>query len=175
MCCRLHHDPVLGRAYVFQSRQHRFAPRANVVVDQVGMAGLEPASPCSQSTWVRRYPTSRKSVRTAGFEPAISCTPSRRDGQTSLRSAVNGSCGSRTRLFGLKGRRPQPIDERAVASAHLPRSWITGDARTVYAVGREVLEPSCAAFQAAATPSQLPGAIKKPGVACDTGFFVNPF
>lgn len=89
------------------------------------------------------------------FRPAISCTPSRRDSQTSLRS-VSGSCGSRTRLFGLKGRCPQPIDERAVASAHLPRSWGIGNARTFYAVGREVLEPSSAAFQAAATPSQLP-------------------
>ncbi len=54
-------------------------PRANVVVDPVGMAGLEPAFSCSQGTRVSHYPTSRHSVRTAGFEPAISCTPSRRD------------------------------------------------------------------------------------------------
>ncbi len=49
----------------------------------VGMAGLEPASPCSQSTWVRRYPTSRQSfspsVRAGGFEPPISWSPTRRD------------------------------------------------------------------------------------------------
>ena len=116
-------------------------PRAKVVVDPVGMAGLEPASPCSQSTWVRRYPTSRTSVRTAGLEPAISCTPSRRDTQASLRSDLSSPCGSRTRLFGLKGRCPQPIDERAASArglcaaeapvcAHADRSG-PGGARTL--------------------------------------------
>ena len=35
-------------------------------------------------------------------------------------------------------------------------------ARTLHAVGREVLEPSSAAFQAAATPSQLPAQQKNP-------------
>ena len=47
---------VISRVWATSPR----VPRANVVVDPVGMAGLEPASPCSQSTWVRRYPTSRK-------------------------------------------------------------------------------------------------------------------
>ena len=34
-------------------------PSTNVSLFQVGMAGLEPASSCSQNTRVRRYPTSR--------------------------------------------------------------------------------------------------------------------
>ena len=105
-------------------------PRANVVVDPVGMAGLEPASPCSQSTWVRRYPTSRTSVRTAGFEPAISCTPSRRDSQASLRSDLSSPCGSRTRFFGLKG--PMSSTDRRTSriGAHAERSG-PGGARTL--------------------------------------------
>ena len=46
---------VISRVWATSPR----LPFANVVTCQVGMAGLEPASPCSQSTWVRRYPTSR--------------------------------------------------------------------------------------------------------------------
>ena len=114
---RTQHYAVISRVRATGPR----LPRANVVVEPVGMAGLEPASPCSQSTWVRRYPTSR-SVRTAGVEPAISWPPTRRDNQASLRSAVSSSCGSRTRLCALKGRDPVPIDERAIS------------ARTVHAV-----------------------------------------
>ncbi len=96
-------------------------PRANVVVDPVGMAGLEPAFSCSQSTRVSHYPTSRKSVRTAGFEPAISWSPTRRDSQASLRSATSGSCGSRTRLCALKGRDPRSDRRTSRVGAHLPR------------------------------------------------------
>lgn len=32
VCCQLHHDPVLGRAYAFQPGQHRFAPLAWIVL-----------------------------------------------------------------------------------------------------------------------------------------------
>ena len=53
-----------------------------------------------------RYPTSRSSVRTAGFEPAISWPPARRDTQASLRSVTSSSCGSRTRFAALKGQHP---------------------------------------------------------------------
>ena len=52
---RTQRHPVISRVWATGPR----LPSANVVVCQVGMAGLEPASPCSQSTWVRRYPTSR--------------------------------------------------------------------------------------------------------------------
>jgi hypothetical protein len=113
-------------------------PLTNIVVRQVGMAGLEPASPCSQSTWVRRYPTSRHPVRTGGFEPPVSWSPTRRDIQASLRSAASSSCGSRTRLSALKGQYP-PTDRRTShhgrapstqwtqrVSAHLSRSGSGG-------------------------------------------------
>ena len=56
---RTQHYSVISRVWATSPR----LPCANVVVDPVGMAGLEPASPCSQSTWVRRYPTSRQSER----------------------------------------------------------------------------------------------------------------
>ncbi len=62
------------------------------------MAGLEPAVLCSQNTWVGRYPTSRYALLV-------------------LRSKLSTDpCGNRTRLPGLKGRCPVPIDERAVCS-----------------------------------------------------------
>ena len=110
----LHHDPMLGRAYPFQSTcvRHRPTPsfRVSPVVAlrielsatrlsavsgqpaldyravEVGTVGLEPTISCFQNTRACRYPTSRCSVRTAGFEPAISWPPTRRDNQASLRS-----------------------------------------------------------------------------------------
>jgi hypothetical protein len=110
---------------------------ANVVVCQVGMAGLEPASPCSHdhaahgARWVRRYPASRQSERpdlNRGHRPAQpvgrSWPPARRDTQASPRSVSSGSCGSRTRLAALKGRHPR-TDRR---TSHLERApstqWI---------------------------------------------------
>jgi hypothetical protein len=123
--------------------------------------GLEPASPCSQSTWVRRYPTSRLSVRTAGFEPAISWPPSRRDTQVSLRSA-SGPCGSRTRLCALKGRDPQSDRRTSRVGARSVRSG-PGGARTL------VSWSSARRYAVSATSPT-----KKPGVACDTGFLDNP-
>ena len=72
---RTQHYSVISRVRATGPR----LPFANVIVDPVGMAGLEPAVLCSQSTWVRRYPTSRQSVRTGGFEPPISWSPTRRD------------------------------------------------------------------------------------------------
>ena len=65
-----------------------------------------------------------QSVRTAGFEPAISCTPSRRDSQTSLRSDGSSSCGSRTRLPGLKGQCPR-TDRRTSRSRRAPSTQLT--------------------------------------------------
>mgnify|MGYP000986185865 CR=1 FL=1 len=73
--------------------------RSTSLLSKVGMAGLEPAVLCSQNTWVGRYPTSRY-VLDAG-RSKLSTDP----------------CGNRTRLPGLKGRCPVPIDERAVCSA----------------------------------------------------------
>jgi hypothetical protein len=88
-----------------------------------------------------RCPTPRTvvTVRTAGFEPAVSWPPTRRDPR--LRHVLTEStpCGSRTRIAGLKDRHPEPLDERGVQR-----------------VDRGALESPSAAFQAAATPSQLP-------------------
>ena len=110
----------------------------------------------------RRYPTSRLSVRTAGFEPAISCTPSRRDTQASLRSDSSGSCGGRTRLCALKGRNPQSDRRTSHVRAQAVRSG-PGGARTL------VSWSSARRYTISATSPT-----KKPGVACDTGFSDNP-
>jgi hypothetical protein len=109
-----------------------------------------------------RCPTSRHSVRTGGFEPPISWSPTRRDNQASPRSAASSSCGSRTRLCALKGRDPVPIDERAIMGAHLPRRQSGNFARRFHAVDWAVLESASTAFQAAAKPSQLPVQQKSP-------------
>jgi hypothetical protein len=93
-----------------------------------------------------------RSVRTAGFEPAISRSPTWRDNQASPRSdhvhVVSSPYGNRTHIAALKGRYPEPIDERAVLCALVERK-----------VGREVLEPSSAVLQTAAIPSQLPAQV----------------
>ena len=77
--------------------------RLSAVFGQPALDYLMPTSLSCQSGWqdsnlrscvpkthgFSRYPTSRRSpVRTGGFEPPISCTPSRRDTQTSLRSVL---------------------------------------------------------------------------------------
>ena len=105
--------------------------RRNDCTTPVGMAGLEPASPCSQSTWVRRYPTSRQSERAdsnrrspgprpgaitrlrhvlinvsgTGYPLAGGVPPIKR--HTECAGYINSPCGSRTRLCALKGRYPQ--------------------------------------------------------------------
>ncbi len=73
-----------------------------------------------------RYPTSRYPVRTGGFEPPISWSPTRRDTQASLRSDCSGSYGGRTRLPGLKGRCPQTDRRTSRLSAHFSRSGSGG-------------------------------------------------
>ena len=182
--------------YAFQPCQHLFAPlrcivssgspenrtQRHVVISRVwatsprlpsssvGMAGLEVSVLVLPRPTLRvgarrvsRYPTSRLSVRTAGFEPAISCTPSRRDTQASLRSAASGSCGGRTRLCALKGRDPQSDRRTSRLSARSVRSG-PGGARTL------VSWSSARRYAVSATSPT-----KKPGVACDTGFFTTHF
>lgn len=94
------------------------------------MAGLEPASPCPQSTWVRRYPTSRSQSERPDLNrrspaPRTKATPRcPRDSQTSLRSDLSSSCGSRTRLSGLKGQCPR-TDRRTSRSRRAPSTQLT--------------------------------------------------
>ena len=92
------------------------------------------------------------SVRTAGFEPAISWPPTTRDNQASPRSdrvVVSSSpCGSRTQPTRLERPMTSPEVERAMLCALVERK-----------VGREVLEPSSAVLQTAAIPSQLPAQV----------------
>ena len=141
--------PIAGRAYPFQSCSscHRIAPVLNsgspesrtqryAVISRawatgprlpsVGMAGVEPACSCAQGTRASRYPSSRFPVRTAGFEPAISWPPARRDTQASPRSAPSSSCGNRTRLSALKGRYPRADRRTSRLGARSVRSWSGG-------------------------------------------------
>ena len=96
------------------------------------------------------------SVRTGGFEPPISWSPTRRDTRTSLRSVVSDPYRSRTGLVALKGQCPR-TDRRTGLSRRIFSTQLThGVARTFHAVGRAVLESASPGFQPGATPSQLP-------------------
>ena len=130
----------------------------------VGMVGLEPTISCPRNTWVCRYPTSRCQVRTAGFEPAFSWSPTKRDAR--LRHVLIQV--PPTTLRAVPGNRTHAQPGFVLP---VPRSTGRGIryAQFVREVGREVLEPSSAALQAAAKPSQLPAQQKKPDVASDTG------
>jgi hypothetical protein len=78
---RTQRHPVISRVWATGPR----LPCANVVVCQVGMAGLEPASPCSQRPCCARCPVDSPlpyipllfPVRTGGIEPPISWPPTR--------------------------------------------------------------------------------------------------
>ena len=108
--------PVISRVWATGPR----LPLANVVADQVGMAGLEPASPCSQrpplrggARWVRRYPTSRIHFQSERADLNRRSPGPRPGAITRLRYVLlfGGSCGNRTRLAALKGQYP-PTDRR---------------------------------------------------------------
>ena len=183
---RTQHYSVISRVRATGPR----LPCANVVVCQVGMAGLEPASPCSQrpplrggARWVRRYPTSRfysqseraDSNRRSPGPPPAARVPGR-DNQASLRSAVSSSCGSRTRLCALKGRDPVPIDERAISARTVHAVDTPGQrARFTQWVGR-CSNPRLRLFRPPPTnlrsvpASQLPTQRKKPDVVVTPGF-----
>lgn len=183
--------PLAGRTYPFPSRciEHRSTPLFplasspgwtrtdhrrlirspcflyNTGPCSVGKVGLEPTISCSQNTRAGRCPTSRLSVRTAGFEPRAPTegwsllAPARRNTRLSHVLSVGSSYGNRTHLSALKGQYPQPIDERAVS------------VRTIYAqwAARAIESPS-PGLQPSAIPSQLPAQRKKPDVVVTPGF-----
>ena len=84
---RTQHYAVISRVRATGPR----LPFANVVIAPVGMARLELALSCSQSTRAAAalHPANfSPSVRTGGFEPPISWSPTRRDNQASPRSEL---------------------------------------------------------------------------------------
>ena len=95
---------------------------ANVVVDQSGWQDSNlrlvlPKHAGSPLPYIPFVP-----VRTGGFEPPISWSPTRRDTQASLRSALSSPYGSRTRLSALKGRCPRTDRRTGHLGAYFPRS-----------------------------------------------------
>ncbi len=72
---RTQHYAVISRVRATGPR----LPFANVVIRQVGTAGLEPALSCSQGTRAAAALHPVNPVRTGGFEPPISWSPTRRD------------------------------------------------------------------------------------------------
>ena len=122
---RTQHYAVISRVWATGPR----LPCANVVVCQVGMAGLEPAISCSHDHCCAAVPGGLPlpyiplsfPVRTGGFEPPISWPPTRRDTQASLRSVPSSPYGSRTRLAALKGRCPRTDRRTGRVGAHPPR------------------------------------------------------
>ena len=138
LCCQLHHNPIDGWAYAFQSElvEHRFV--SLLFGDSVVALGIElsatrlsagfgqPALDYHQS----RAPRSRTETllfpKQACFHlhlyPRISRQSER---QASLRSdqvVASSPYGNRTHLTALKERHPLPIDERAMLCAYLERS-----------------------------------------------------
>ena len=84
------------------------------------MAGLEPASPCSQSTWVRRYPTSRCRCQSERADlNRRSPAPDQARYQASLRSVFSDPYRSRTGLAALKGRCPRTDRRTGRRRAHI--------------------------------------------------------
>jgi hypothetical protein len=185
-CCLLHHDPVKRSGVCVSSGVAAtssvlllvwlsvVAPRIELgttrlsavsgrpaldYLVQVGHPGVEPRPSCSRS---RRAPicTSARllSVRTAGFEPAISWPPTRRD--TRLRHVLI--------KYPVGESNPNPAGIRSPSAAPLDGAQ---SARTIIPVGWEALESSSPALQTGARPSQLPAhQRKKPGVLWTPGF-----
>ena len=142
--------------------------------DQVGMAGLEPASPCSQSTWVRRYPTSRCHFQSERADLNRRSPGPRPGAIPRLRYVLLSvsSYGSRTRLAALKGRCPR-TDRRTSHRRRIFSTQLThGVARTFHAVGRAVLESASPGFQARCYTISAtdPTTTKKPDVVMTPGF-----
>ncbi len=129
-------------------------------------------------------PDNFSSVRTAGFEPAVSWPPTRRDNQASLRSdqVVASSpdqplvgARNRTHLTALKERHPLPIDERAKLCAYSERSW-PGGARILVHGSSNRRRPTQSSVPSSWLPAQVVSfwTRKNPMPFCDTGLWLIP-
>ena len=102
--CKLRFKNVFR--FVLTVTSNYIGPNAN----NVRALGVEPRTRAPKA---RMLPHTLCPVRTAGFEPTISCTPSTRNTKLS-HVLLSSSCGNRTHLSGLKGQNPKPIEERAM-------------------------------------------------------------
>ena len=125
------------------------------------MVGLEPTIPCARNTWACRYPTSRSKVRTAGFEPAFSWSPTKRDARL-RRVLMEYPVGeSNPNPTGIRSPSACPLDG-AVCARTCSAKW----------AGRRSNPRLLVFSQALHRLSYQPN--KKPDVACDTGFRLIP-
>ncbi len=161
---RTQHYAVISRVRATGPR----LPFANVVIRQVGTAGLEPALSCSQGTRAAAALHPVNPVRTGGFEPPISWSPTRRDARLRYvlsqvaRAGVEPASTPTMLRTVPEGRDPVPIDERAIKRRAPSTQSKQGLARRFHVVDWAVLESASTAFQAAAKPSQLPVQQKSP-------------
>ena len=118
---RTQHYAVISRVRATGPR----LPFANVVIVPGRDGGTRTALSCSQGTRAAAALHPVNPVRTGGFEPPISWSPTGAmpGFATFCRSS---SCGSRTRLHALKGRDPQTDRRTSRVSAHFSRSGSGG-------------------------------------------------
>ena len=128
-------------------RHASFTPPDHV---QSGRWDSNPRSRVPETRSPGRCPTSRLSVRTAGFEPAIPWPPARCDSRLRHVLIASSSYGNRTHLSALKGQYPKTDRRTSRVSAYLPRP-----------VGRGAIESPSPGLQPSAKPSQLPAPTKK--------------
>ena len=127
----------------------RTPPESSSSRQTVGMAGFEPAISCSQGRRISQafpHPESPRSPISAQRESNPHVRHGKAVGYRYIMGTItvaglsaSSPCGNRTHLSALKGRYPQPIDERAGV-----QEWAGG------------LESPSAGLQPAARPSQLP-------------------
>jgi hypothetical protein len=186
-CAAVTPRPQGERAYAFQPKscQHRRSPRSSSPGRSRTCHRRLIRSPCFRyNTGPRssregrsrtdtlvlpkhagcRYPTSRWifQVRTAGLEPAISWPPTRRSSRSPTFCCASSPSGSRTPASGLKGRHPQPLDERAVC-AHSERERVERRSNPRLLVFSQVLNRLSYRFEEK-NQRKRPGVVVTPGL-----------
>ena len=190
LCCQLHHNPMIGWAYAFQSQlvQHRLSPRICISSGSPGnrtqrhpvISRVRATSPRLPSSRAPRSRTEtlllpKQACSHLHLHPIV-CQSERQDlnlrsrgprprAITRLRYVLISSspCGSRTQPARLERPMTSPEVERAVLCALIERR-----------VGLTVLEPVSPGLQPGALPSKLPTQQKNP-MPCDTGLRLIPW